>query len=76
MLMLLVVLVLNLLHHSRTVLEADLVCSSHFSGGSITHTVEYLVKHIDLLLAQRIFKGDTEFVKLVRELSGVDSPCL
>ena len=62
-----IVSVLNLLHHSRTVLEADLVGSSHLSGGSLTHTVQYLVKHINLLLTQRIFKGDTELVELIGE---------
>ncbi len=29
---------------------------------------------INLLLTQRIFKGDTELVKLVRKLSGVNVP--
>ena len=29
------------------------------------------MKHINLLLAQRIFKGNAELVELVRELSGV-----
>ena len=67
-----IISVLNLLHHSSTVLEADLVGSSHLSGGSLAHAVEELVKHINLLLTQRIFKGDTELVELVRELSRVD----
>ena len=62
---------MNFLHHSRTVLEADLVCSSHLSSGSFTHTIEELVEHINLLLIQRILKGDTELATLVRELSGV-----
>ena len=67
-----IISVLNLLHHSRAVLEADLIGSPHLSSGSLAHTVQYLVKHIDLLLAQRIFKGDTELAPLVRELGGVD----
>ena len=62
----------NLLHHISPVPEADLVGSSHLSGGSLAHSVEKLVKHINLLLTQRIFKGDTEVVELVRELSGVN----
>jgi len=66
-----IISLLNLLHHSCTVLEANLVSSSHFSGGSLAHTVKYLVEYINLLLAQRIFKGDTESVELIRELSGV-----
>ena len=49
--------VLNFLHYSRTVLETDLVCGTHFiSGGSLAHAVEYLVEYIDLFLAQQIFK--------------------
>ena len=67
-----IVSVLNLLHHSCTVLEADLVGSSHLGGGSLAHAVEELVKHINLLLTQRILKVDTELVELVRKLSGVD----
>ena len=66
-----IISVLNLLHHSRTVLEANLVGRSHFSGSSLAHAVKYLVEHINLLLAQRIFKRYAEFVELVRELSGV-----
>ena len=42
----LIISVLNLLHHSRTVLEANLVGSSHFSGGSIAHAVKYAVYSI------------------------------
>ncbi len=52
-----IISVLNLLHHSCTVLETDLVGGSHFSGGSFAHTVEYLVEHFDLHLTQRFFKG-------------------
>ena len=66
------ILVLNLLHHSRTILEANLVGSSHLSGGCITHAVQYPVKHINLILVKRIFKGDTELVKLIGELGGVN----
>ena len=36
-----IISVLNLLHHSRTVLETDLVSSSHLSGGSIARAVKY-----------------------------------
>ena len=67
-----IISVLNFLHHSRTVLEADLVSNSHLSGGSIAHAVEKLVKHINLILTQRIFKRYTELVELVRKLRGVD----
>ena len=67
-----IISVLNLLHHSCTVLEADLVCSSHLSGGSLAHAVKYLVEYINLLLTQRILKRNTEFVELVRELGGVN----
>ena len=67
-----IISVLNLLHHSCTVLEADLVGSSHLSGSSLANAVEELVKHINLLLIQRILKGDTELVELVRELGGVN----
>ena len=59
-------------HHLGTVLETDFVSSSHFSSGSIAHAVEYLVEHINLLLTQRILKGNTELVELVRELSGLN----
>ena len=41
-----IILVLNLLHHGCTVFEAYLVCSSHFSGGSIAHAVKYAVYSI------------------------------
>ena len=68
----LIISVLNFLHHSCTVLEADLVCSSHLSGGSLAHAVEYLVEYVNLLLTQRIFKRYTELVELVRKLSGVN----
>ena len=67
-----IISVLNFLHHSRTVLEADFVGSSHFSGGGIAHAVKNVVEHIYLLLAQRILKGDTELALLIRELSGVN----
>lgn len=67
-----IVLVLNFLHHSYAVLESDLVCDPHFCGGSIAHAVQYLVKYIDLLLVQRIFKRYAELVKLIGELGGVD----
>ena len=65
-----IILVLNFLHHSYAVLESDLVCDPHFCGGSIAHAV--MVENINLLLIQRIFKGDTELVELIRELGGVD----
>ena len=58
------------MYHGRTVLEADFVGSSHL-GGSLAHAVEYLVEYIDLLLAQRIFKGYAELAPLARELSGM-----
>ena len=70
-----IVLELNLSHQCHTVLEADLVRFSHFSGGGIAHTVKYLVEYINLLLAQRLFKRDTELVKLVRELRSVNIAC-
>ena len=57
-----IISVLNLLHHSRTVLETDIVSSSHLSGGSIARAVKYLVEYIDLFLTQRIFKRYTELV--------------
>ena len=60
-----IISVLNLLHHSRTVLETDLVSSSHLSGGSIARAVKYLVEYIDLFLTQRIFKRYAELVKLI-----------
>ena len=67
-----IISVLNLLHHSRTILETDLVSSSHLSGGSIARAVKYLVEYIDLFLTQRIFKRYAELVKLIRELNGVN----
>ena len=67
-----IISVLNFLHHSRNVLEADLVGSSHLSGSGIAHAVEELMKHINLILAQRILKGYAELVELVRELGRVD----
>ena len=60
-----IISVLNLLHHSRTILETDLVSSSHLSGGSIARAVKYLVEYIDLFLTQRIFKRYAELVKLI-----------
>ena len=60
-----IISILNLLHHSRTVLETDLVSSSHLSGGSIARAVKYLVEYIDLFLTQRIFKRYAELVKLI-----------
>ena len=65
-------LLVNFSHQSHTVLEADLVSSSHLSSGSIAHAVQYLVEYIYLLFAQRVFKRYTQLVKLVRELSGVN----
>lgn len=47
-----IISVLNLLHHSCTVLEADFVGCSHLSSGSIAHAVKYLVEYINLLLAE------------------------
>ena len=67
-------LFLNFLHQRNAVLKACLISSPHLGGGGIAHAVEYLVKHIDLLLAQRVFKRNTQLVKLVRELSGVNIP--
>ena len=55
-----IILVLNFLQQSHAVLEADLVCNPRFSGNCIAHAVKYLVEYINLFLAQRIFKGDTE----------------
>ena len=69
---LIIISVLNLLYHSRTVLEADLVGSSHLSSGSIAHAVEELVKYVNLLLTQRILKGYAELALLIRELGGVN----
>ena len=63
---------MELFHQCCTVLEPDLISNSHLIGGSLAQAVEELVEHINLLLTQRIFKGDTELVELVRELSGVD----
>ena len=62
-----IILVLNFLHHSSSVLEADLVCNSHFSGGGLAHTVEEFVEHIYLFLAQRLLKRDTELAEIVRK---------
>ena len=67
-----IISVLYFLHQSCTDLEADLVSSSHLGDGGIAYAVKYLVEHINLLLAQRIFKRYAELVKLVRELSGVN----
>ena len=67
-----IVLLLNLTHQSHAVLEADLIGNSHLIGDGIAYTVEYLVEYINLLLVQRIFKGDTELVKLVRKLGDVN----
>ena len=53
-----IISVLYFLHHSRIILEADLISSSHLSSGSFAHTVKYLVEHFDLLLAQRLLNGD------------------
>ena len=50
-------LLVNFSHQSHTVLEADLVRSSHLSGGGIAHTVEDFVEHINLLLVQRFSNG-------------------
>ena len=47
-----IISVLNLLHHSCTVLEANFVGCSHLSSGSIAHAVKYLVEYINLLLAE------------------------
>ena len=68
----LVCLLHYLTHHLGTVLEADLVGSSHLSGGSLAHAVQYLVEYINLLLAQRIFKRNAELALLVRELGRVN----
>ena len=65
-------LFLNLTHQSHAVLEADLVRSSHLIGSSIAHAVENFVEHINLILVKRIFKGDTELVKLIGELGSVN----
>ena len=65
-------LFLKLLHQRNSVLKADLVCSPHLSSGGIAHAVEDFVEYINLLLAQRILKGNAELVKLVRELGGVN----
>ncbi len=65
-------LLLNLSHQSHPVLETDFVSNSHLSGGGIAHAVQYLVEYFDLVLAQRIFKRNTQLVELVRELSGVN----
>ncbi len=62
----------NLFHQSHTVLEADLVSSSHLSGSSIAHAVEELAKCSELFFGQRLLKGYTQLVKLVRELSRVN----
>jgi len=70
-----IILVLNFLHHSYAVLESDLVRSAHLSSGSIAQAVQYLMEHIYLLLAQRVFKRYTEIVKLIGELSGVNIHC-
>ena len=47
-----IILVVNFFHQSRTVLEADLVRSSHISGSGFAHAVEDFVEYINLLLAQ------------------------
>ena len=61
----LVVLLQYFSHKNNAVLKASLVCSSHFSGGSIAHAVKYLVEHINLLLTQRIFKRYAELIEIV-----------
>ena len=53
-----IISVLYFLHHSRIVLDPDLISSSHLSSGSLAHTVKNLVEYINLLLAQRLLKGD------------------
>ena len=62
---------MNFLHHSRTVLAAGLVCSSHLSGGSFAHAIEELVESGELFVCQGLLKGYAELAPLVRELSGV-----
>ena len=66
------VLVLNLLDHVSTVFEAELVGNSHLSGSSLAHAVEYLVESSELFFCQRLLKGDTELVEIVRKLGGVN----
>ena len=67
-----IVLLLNFSHKRHTVIEADLICRSHFSGGGIAHAVEYLVESSELFFCQRLLKGDTELAPLVRKLSRVN----
>ena len=67
-----IILVLNFLHHSRSVLEADLVGISHFSGGGIAHAIKEFVERGELCFCQGLLKGDTELVEIVRKLSGVN----
>ena len=60
-----IISVLNLLHHSCTVLEADFVGCSHLSSGSIAHAVKYLVEYINLLLAELVFKRYAKSIELI-----------
>lgn len=48
-----IVLVLNFSHQCHAVFEADLVCSSHLSGGGIVHAVKYFVEYINQILKER-----------------------
>lgn len=58
-----IILVQNFPDYSRSVFEADHVRSSHLSGSGIAHAIEFFVEYINLFLAQRIFKGNTERVR-------------
>ena len=67
-----IISVLNFLHHSCTVLETDLACNSHLSGGGLAHAVEELVEGGELCFGQRLLERNTENVEFVGELGGVD----
>ena len=68
-----IISVLDLLHHSCSVLEAYLVGSPHLSSGGIDHAVEELVESCELYFGQRLLERDSSLFSLIREMAGFDS---
>ena len=67
-----IMLVMNLLYYSRTILETDLVCKSHLSDGCFAHAVEELVEGGEMYFCQGLLKGYAQLVEIVRKLGGMN----
>jgi hypothetical protein len=66
-----IILVVNFFHQSRTILEADLVRSSHISGSGFAHAVEDFVEYIKTKRLLSENKGNYSITRYISRIFNI-----